>query len=113
MSDAVRGVWVQLEDGRLVPKSQYVRSLARQKEAGALRSNLPSPTVIRDISPFINVAIDGAEISSRSTKREMMKRHGLIEMGDAKRITRRKSTTSLTETKKQLKETLQQLGVVG
>jgi hypothetical protein len=91
----VRGAWVQDPDtGKLVPKEQYTRQVRRYLEGQRLRSELPAPQVMRDIEPFQNVAVDGAYISSRSDKREMMKRHNLVEIGTEKRITKRNAPMS-------------------
>lgn len=82
----VRGSWVyDSETHRWIPKDQYRKAVKRSREAQRMRSDLPSPQIMRDITPFVNVAVDGAEISSRSAKREMMKRHGLVEVGNEKR----------------------------
>lgn len=102
MTLSVRGTWVyDSETGRSVPKEQYLRSAKRSREAGAKHSDLPAPQVMRDIEPFRNVAVDGAEITSRSAKREMMKREGLVEVGNEFRVTKRKSTR--TPVREQLK----------
>ena len=91
MSDELlRGAWVQDPSTyKLIPREQYERQVARSKELAAKCSRLSSPQVIRDIEPFRNVAVDGAVISSRSAKREMMKRNDLIELGNEKRVTQR------------------------
>lgn len=38
--------------------------------------------VMPDIQPYKNVGVDGNYITSRSEHREMLKRHGLIELGN-------------------------------
>lgn len=43
-----------------------------------------SITVIRDIEPFVNIAVDGKVVGGRRQKREMMRAHGLVEAGDIK-----------------------------
>jgi hypothetical protein len=81
-----------------------------KKAKGVKRSSLPSPQVMRDIVPFRNVAIDGKEISSRSHKREMMKQHGLVEVGtEAPRPKRRVMKPKLSM-RDSIKRTLQHLG---
>lgn len=40
------------------------------------------PYLQGDIKPYRNVAVDGAEISSRSTHREMLRANNLIEVGN-------------------------------
>ncbi|OJW29856.1 MAG: hypothetical protein BGO51_06145 [Rhodospirillales bacterium 69-11] len=112
MSDALieRGAWVLDPDTlRWVPKDQYRRAVQRSREARRMRSDLPSPQVMRDIRPFVNVAVDGAEISSRSAKREMMKRHDLIEIGNEKRITKRQGLKRLPSVKNSIKRAVQEL----
>jgi hypothetical protein len=106
----VRGSWVLDPDThRWVPKEQYQKAVKRSIEANQLRSDLPSPQIMRDIQPFINVAVDGAEISSRSAKREMMKRYGLVEVGNEKRVTKRQGKKRLSPVGASLKQAIQQL----
>lgn len=82
-----------------------------KKQRGIKRSDLPAPQVMRDIEPFRNVAVDGAMITSRSQKREMMKEHGLVEVGNERGTPQqrrpRKTKTAVKET---IKRSLQQLG---
>ncbi len=66
--------------------------------------------VMRDIQPFLNVAIDGKEISSRSAKREMMKKHSLVEAGDVRPTQKRRTVQTKESVRKSIKRTLQQLG---
>lgn len=107
MIEAERGSWV-LIDGRWVLKDQYQRQLDRAIEADRLRSDLPSPQIMRDIEPFVNVAVDGAEISSRSHKREMMKRHSLVEVGNDNRTPKRRKR-SRRPVADDIKKAIQQL----
>lgn len=89
-----------------VPSEQYYA----KRMKGVKRSSLAAPQVMRDISPFRNVAVDGKEISSRSQKREMMKAHGLIEVGtEAPRPKRRVMKPKLSM-RDSIKRTLQHLG---
>lgn len=105
-----RGSWVLDPDThRWVPKEQYRKAIERSIEANRMRSHLPSPQIMRDIEPFINVAVDGAEISSRSAKREMMKRYDLIEVGNEKRVTKRQGKKRLSPVGASLKQAIQQL----
>lgn len=47
------------------------------------RSDLPCPTFMADITPFVNVATrDGGEITSRSQLREFEKRSGMRQVGN-------------------------------
>lgn len=106
----VRGSWVLDPDTyRWIPKEQFERRMREAREYLRLRSDLPSPQIMRDIEPFRNIAVDGAEISSRSQKREMMKRHGLVEVGNEKRVTRRKGKSRLPKVRDSIKRTIQQL----
>jgi len=41
-------------------------------------------TVIKDIEPYQNIAIDKGVIGSRRAHREMLKRHDLVEVGNEK-----------------------------
>lgn len=91
---------------KVVPAEEYY---AKQQK-GVKRSNIAAPMVMRDIQPFRNVAIDGKEISSRSQKREMMKRHSLVEAGDLKPTQKRRMVQPKETVRKSLKRTLQQLG---
>lgn len=88
--EMIRGKWVYDPDtGKQVPAAQYKRRVKQAIEASRLRSELSAPQIMRDIEPFRNIAVDGKVISSRSAKREMMKRHNLIELGTEKRVTKR------------------------
>jgi hypothetical protein len=89
----------------MVPADEFYA----KKNRGVKRSSLPSPMVMGDIKPFLNVAIDGREISSRSHKREMMRQHSLVEAGDMKP----QATRKLHKPKgirASMKRSLQQLG---
>lgn len=109
--ELVRGKWIIDPDtGNAVPAEQYQRRVNKAIEASKLRSHLPSPQVMRDIEPFRNVAIDGAEISSRSHKREMMKRHNLVEVGNEKRVTKRVDTRK-TKVSTSINRARQELGM--
>lgn len=92
--------------GRLIDAGEYH---ARQSK-GVKRSSLPSPQVMRDITPFMNVAVDGKEISSRSHKREMMKQHGLVEVGSEKPTVKRRIVKPKTTVRESIKRSLQTLG---
>ena len=106
----IRGSWIVDPDtGRLVPKEQYRRRIRNAVELAKLRSDLPSPEVMRDIQPFVNVAVDGTEITSRSQKREMMKRHNLQEVGKEFRKTKRQDKRK-TPVAESLRKTYQKLG---
>lgn len=98
-------VWDKSLKG-LVPASDYYAK--QQKDVK--RSSLPSPQVMRDIQPFMNIAIDGKEISSRSHKREMMKQHGLVEAGNEKPQIRRRVVQPKRSVRESLKRSLQKLG---
>lgn len=91
----------------LVPKHEYEMKQAR----GVKRSSLPSPQVMRDIQPFANIAVDGKEISSRSQKREMMKQHNLVEVGNEKPRLNRRIVRPKETVRQSIKKTMQQLGV--
>lgn len=108
-NDIVRGAWVQDPDtGRLVPKEQYAQRHAKAIAAANVRSPLPAPQVMRDIEPFRNVAVDGKVIGSRSEKREMLKRHELIEVGNEKRVTKR-GAAKRTPIRQSIKRSIQEL----
>jgi hypothetical protein len=92
--------------GKLVNKEEW---LARQSR-GVKRSSLPAPQVMRDIEPFVNVAVDGKVIGSRSHKREMMKQHNLVEVGN-ERPTPRKVLKPKVSVRNSIKRSLSQLGV--
>lgn len=110
--ELVRGKWIYDPDtGKQVPAEQYQRRVRQAREARKLRSHLASPQVMRDIEPFRNIAVDNTEISSRSHKREMMKRHNLIEIGNEKRITKRVKTKR-PSVKESMKRTFQELSMV-
>ena len=59
-------------DGKLIPK-HLAPPLQAPRGAGL--------QVIRDIEPFRNIAVDGAIIGGRKQRRDMMRAHGLIEVG--------------------------------
>jgi hypothetical protein len=64
-----RGSWV-FRNGRVVPKY-----------AGEKRTRGGGLQVIPDIEPFQNIAIDNAVIGGRRQRRDMMRAHGLIDVG--------------------------------
>lgn len=105
MTDVIRGKWIFDPDtGVSVPADQYIRRVKKAEENARLRSDLPAPQIMKDIEPFINVAVDGKEISSRSAKREMMKRNNLVEIGTDFRPTKRvmKKRTKVRESMKRV-----------
>jgi len=109
--EPIRGRWIYDPDtGKLIPFGQYKRRVKNYKESLKLRSHLPSPQIMRDIEPFRNVAIDGREISSRSSKREMMKRNNLMEIGSEFRPTKRQMKKK-TSVKESMKRAMQELGI--
>lgn len=46
-----------------------------------VRSDMPAPTVIRDIEPYKSM-VDGTMITSRSRHRDHLKAHGMVELGN-------------------------------
>lgn len=64
-----RGRWV-LRNGELVQVSGQVIRVNRQMQ------------VIKDSEPFLNVAVDGKYIGGRKQRRDMMRAHGLEEIGN-------------------------------
>ena len=90
----------------LVPADEYY---AKQRK-GVKKSRLPSPMVMGDIKEFVNVAVDGKVISSRSQKREMMKEHGLVEVGNDRLPTRTRHKPKRSDIRAAMKKSLQQLG---
>lgn len=68
-----RGAWVW-RDGKLVERHL---APSRQGSGHGLQ-------VIKDIEPFQNIAIDNGYIGGRKQRRDMMKAHGLIEIGNEK-----------------------------
>ncbi len=65
-----RGSWV-IRDGKLVPK-HLATPLQR---AGGVQ-------IIRDSEPFLNIAVDGAYIGGRRQRRDMIRAHNLVEVGN-------------------------------
>lgn len=65
-----------------MPSDEYYALKARRKAAGANRSSLPCPMIWSDIEPYRNVAVDGKMITSRSEHRQMLRDHGLVEVGN-------------------------------
>lgn len=91
---------------KVVPAEQYY---AKQQRGVKRSTAVAAPMVMRDIQPFLNVAVDGKEISSRSQKRDMMRQHGLVEAGDMKPPRGRKIIKP-KGIRASLKRSLQQLG---
>ena len=60
-----------MRGGRLIPK--HLAS-PREKHRGV--------EIIKDIEPFLNIAIDNKVISGRRARRDMMRAHGLVEVGN-------------------------------
>lgn len=94
------------EKRELIPAEEYY---AKQSRGVKRSTKVTAPMVMRDITPFLNVAIDGKEISSRSAKREMMKKHSLVEAGDIKPGSRKRAHKP-QGVRASMKRTLQQLG---
>lgn len=65
-----------------MPSDEYYALKARRRRAGENRSNLPCPMIMSDIEPYRNVAVDGKMITSRSEHRQMLRDHGLVEVGN-------------------------------
>lgn len=95
------------EKRELIPAEEYY---AKQQKGVKRSTAVAAPMVMRDIQPFINVAIDGKEISSRSQKREMLKKHSLVEVGDTRPAQKRRIVKPREAVRASLKRTLQQLG---
>ena len=74
-----QGLLAEFEDGEMV----YLR----EEYSPPKRSNLVSPTVVRDIEPYKNM-INGGIITSRSEHRELLKRHNCVEVGNEKMQTK-------------------------
>lgn len=98
-------VWDR-EKRDLVPAAEYY---AKQQRGVKRSTAVASPMVMRDIQPFVNVAVDGKEITSRSQKREMMKQHSLVEVGDTRPTVKRKIMKP-KGVRASMKRSLQQLG---
>lgn len=109
----IRGRWVYDPETFmvLIPVEQYLRRVKQAKGMAKFRSDFPCPQVMRDIEPFRNVAVDGKEISSRSQKREMIKRNNLIEIGTEFKKTSRGGSKKKVSVKESLKRSMQQLGI--
>lgn len=73
-----RGSWVW-RDGGLIPKHL----------APPRRRNSDGLQVIKDIEPFQNIAVDNGYIGGRRQRKDMMKAHGLIEVGNEPPINRK------------------------
>lgn len=74
-----------LRDNRKSIGGRYVYDYQRMKVVRAGRRKKDERrlhNVMSDIEPFRNVAVDGQYITSRSQRREMMRRYGLIETGN-------------------------------
>ena len=63
-----RRSWVQI-DGKLIPKEEY---------CGVVPSRM---LIIQDIKPYRST-ITGEEIGSRSTHRNHLRQHGMVELGN-------------------------------
>lgn len=59
-------------DGQLIPKHL---APPRHRASSGLQ-------VIKDIEPYQNIAVDGKTIGGRRQHRDMLKAHGLVEVGD-------------------------------
>ena len=73
-----RGSWVW-RDGKLI--ARHLAPPLPRKGRGL--------QVIKDIEPFRNVAVDGGYIGSRRQRRDMMRAHGLTEVGTEKPVNRK------------------------
>lgn len=66
-----RGSWV-LRDGKLIPRHLLGYQL---RKGNGLQ-------VIKDIEPFLNIAVDWKPVGGRKQRRDMMRAHGLTEVGN-------------------------------
>lgn len=73
-----RGSWVW-RDGKLVPKHLAPPRMHRGQGL----------QVIKDSEPFQNIAIDGGYIGGRRQRRDMMRAHGLEEVGNEAPVNRK------------------------
>ena len=73
-----RGSWV-VRDGKLVPK--HLAPPRMYRGAGL--------QVIKDIEPFQNIAVDGKVIGGRRQRRDMIRAHNLIEVGNEPPVNRK------------------------
>ena len=72
-----RGSWV-VRDGKLVP-----RHLAPP------RAPTSKQQIIKDSEPFQNIAVDGCYIGGRRQRRDMIRAHNLIEVGNDAPVNRK------------------------
>jgi hypothetical protein len=68
-----RGSWVW-RDGKLVERNAIA----------PIRGKSRGLQIIKDCEPFLNVAIDNGYIGGRKQRRDMMRAHGLVEIGNEK-----------------------------
>ena len=83
--------------GKLIPIGEY----ARPAEAGYY--------VIRDIEPYRDVAVDGRVVGGRRQHRELLRDHGLQEVGNEK-MPPRKEYDPGPGVREALKGSLQRMG---
>lgn len=69
-----RGRWIW-RDGELIQLSAEVIPLRAR-----------GIQIVRDIEPFVNIAVDNKVIGGRRQKRDMMRAHGVVEAGDMPRL---------------------------
>jgi hypothetical protein len=74
-----RAIWGR--DGQLKAEIENDEVLFWRHEEPWKESELPRPTVIRDIEPYRSM-IDGSMISSRAQHREHLRAHDCVEIGN-------------------------------
>lgn len=90
---------VDRHTGELIPINEYAAIKAARGEAGS------GIQIVKDIEPFKSV-VDGSIIGSRRDKREHMKVHGLIEVGN-ERIGRARNSIDMPDVRRDLADSFQ------
>lgn len=95
-----RGAWV-VRDGKLVPKHL---APALKRKSGF--------QIIPDSQPFLNIAVDGGYIGGRRQRRDMIRAHNLIEVGNEPPVNRKtEQPWSTQEFANDIKHAFRQHGV--
>lgn len=72
-----RLIW---HEGKFIPVAQY-HALDRARRSQKHSDALPTPMVMGDLTEHRNIAT-GEVVSSRSRHREILREHGLVELGN-------------------------------
>lgn len=91
------------ELGKPVPAAEYY-----ERRGHSNRSHLSAPMVMGDMEPYRNVAVDGKMVSGRRQHRDMLRAHGLTEVGNEK-LGRAPTPAKMSDPRADVKRAMEQV----